>query len=59
MTVNSQTVPWRPGMSILLNVSKDHEVINNSTQDRIHMIAHFKVGNRKEEFCELINRSRT
>jgi hypothetical protein len=59
MTVGGQTVPWHPGMSILLNVSKDHEVINNSKQDRIHMIAHFKVGNRKEEFCELINRSRT
>lgn len=58
MTVNGKVVPWRPGMSILLNVSKDHEVINNSDKDRIHMIAHFKVGNRKQEFCDLVNRSR-
>lgn len=58
MTVGGKTVPWVSGMSILLNVSKDHEVINNSDQDRIHMIAHFKVGNRKKEFCDLINRSR-
>jgi len=59
MTVNRLTVPWKSGMSILLNISKDHEVVNNSEQDRIHMIAHFKVGNRKNEFCDLINRSRS
>jgi hypothetical protein len=59
MTVGGKTVPWVPGMSILLNVSKDHEVINNSNQDRIHMIAHFKVGNKKDEFCKLVSRSRT
>jgi len=59
MTVDGKTVPWVSGMSILLNVSKDHEVINNSNQDRIHMIAHFKVGNKKDEFCELVSRSRT
>ena len=58
MTVDGKTVPWKSGMSILLNVSKDHEVVNNSNQDRIHMIAHFKVGNRKDEFCELVSRSR-
>jgi hypothetical protein len=58
MTVAGATVPWKTGMSILLNVSKDHEVINNSNHDRIHMIAHFRVGNRKDEFCELISRSR-
>ncbi len=59
MKVDGKTVPWVPGMSILLNVSKDHEVINNSNRDRIHMIAHFKVGNRKDEFCKLVSRSRT
>lgn len=58
MKVNNKVVPWVSGMSILLNVSKDHEVVNNSDQDRIHMIAHFKVGNRKDEFCEMVNRSR-
>lgn len=58
MTVDGYTVPWQAGMSILLNVSKDHEVVNNSNFDRIHMIAHFKVGNKKDQFCELINRSR-
>jgi hypothetical protein len=54
MEVDGNTVPWRPGMSIILNVSKDHVVTNNSNQDRVHMIAHFKVGNKKEEFSKLV-----
>jgi hypothetical protein len=57
MYVDQKLVPWKKGMLILLNVSKDHYVVNNSNTDRIHMIAHLKVGNRKKEFSELIRRS--
>lgn len=57
MTVDGKQVPWKTGMAILLNVSKDHEVVNNSQYNRIHMIAHLKVGNRKEEFCKLVANS--
>lgn len=57
MNVSNKPVPWKPGMGILLNVSKEHEVFNNSNQDRIHMIAHFKVGKYKKEFSDLLCRN--
>jgi hypothetical protein len=51
------TVPWRAGKVIMVNISKPHAVFNNSEQDRIHMIANVILGNRTEEFCQMLVRS--
>jgi hypothetical protein len=51
------TVPWTPGSAIMLDVSKIHSVQNLSNVPRVHMIAHAVIGNRKQEFCDLIYRS--
>jgi hypothetical protein len=38
----------------MVNIFNDHSVINNSSKDRIHLIAHCYLGNKRKEFCELI-----
>jgi len=50
-------VPWEPGKVFLVNIMQNHMVINNSDQDRIHMIAQVHPGNRKKEFMDLLIRS--
>lgn len=50
-------VPWQPGKVFLVNILQNHSVQNNSTEDRIHMIAQVHPGNRKKEFVDLIARS--
>jgi hypothetical protein len=50
-------VPWKTGDIKLVNITNDHSVINFSQQPRMHLIGHGIVGNRIEEFCELIVRS--
>lgn len=58
MTIKDQgVVPFKAGKMFFVNILKDHSVINFSNQCRIHLIAHCYVGNRREEFCELIARS--
>lgn len=37
---NAGVVPFEPGSAFLLNVSNKHLVINNSNEDRYHLIAH-------------------
>ena len=49
-------VPWAEGKIIMINISKDHAVFNRSSKNRIHMIANVILGNRKEEFCEMLVR---
>ena len=54
---NCGTVPWSEGSIFMINNTKNHCVINNSDQPRIHMIAECVVGNRLYEFAELIYKS--
>lgn len=57
MRVKNKIVPWKPMKLIMLNVSQLHSVENLSSSPRVHMIAHCNIGNKKQEFCELIVRS--
>lgn len=54
---NYGTVPWKSGNLKIVNITNDHSVINFSNKDRIHLIAHGKIGNKVNEFSELIVRS--
>ena len=57
MKFDSGEVPWQPGSAFMLNVSHYHQVDNYSTKPRVHMIAHAVIGNKKQEFCDLLYRS--
>lgn len=50
-------VPWEEGKIFLVNVSKNHQLFNNSNVDRIHMIANLLLGSNTKEFCDLLVRS--
>jgi len=56
MELDGKIVPWTEGKIFLLNISKDHAVFNHSSKSRVHMIANIILGNRKEEFCEMLVR---
>lgn len=49
-------VPWKEGKIIMINISKTHAVFNRSSKDRVHMIANVIVGNRRQEFCDMLVR---
>lgn len=51
---NCGCVPFRPGKVFLINVAKNHMVVNNSGEDRIHLIANIILGDSKLEFCKLL-----
>jgi len=48
------TVPFSPGKVFLVNVARNHMVVNKSNNDRIHLIANIILGNRKEQFCKML-----
>jgi hypothetical protein len=50
-------VPFYNGSFFMLNILNDHSVINFSNQERIHLIAHCYIGNRKQDFFNLLARS--
>jgi len=55
MTIkDSGVVPFESGKMCLVNIFRDHSVVNFSDRPRIHIIAHCYLGNRKKEYCELI-----
>ena len=55
MTLKDQgCVPFQSGKAFLVNIFNDHSVINNSNKDRLHIIAHCYLGNRKQDFLKLI-----
>lgn len=55
MTIeNSGVVPFRNGSAFLVNILKNHSVINFSSQERKHLIIHGVVGNRKKDYCKLL-----
>jgi hypothetical protein len=47
-------VPWSRGDVKLINITNDHCVVNNSMYNRIHMIGHGIIGNKLDEFSELL-----
>ena len=51
------TVPFQEGKAFIINIRNVHSFVNNSSSNRIHLIAHGIPGKRKEEFVELIARS--
>ena len=51
------TVPFQEGKAFIINIRNVHSFVNNSSSNRIHLIAHGVPGNRKEKFVELIARS--
>lgn len=55
MTIkDSGVVPFKNGEAYLVNILRDHSVVNFSSQERIHIIVHGKVGNQKERYCQLL-----
>ena len=50
-------LPWKHGKVFLVNILKNHRVVNNSNVDRIHMIAQAHIGNKRQAFNELLDRS--
>ena len=50
-------VPWIGGDVKLVNITNDHCVVNNSVYNRVHMIGHGIIGNKLDEFSELLVKS--
>ena len=50
-------VPFREGKAFIVNIRNYHSVVNFSNQPRMHLIAHGKLSNKKDEFVDLIARS--
>jgi hypothetical protein len=50
-------VPWNEGDIFIINNTKNHCVVNNSDLPRIHMIAECVIGDRLDEFLNLVNKS--
>lgn len=50
-------VPWKEGKAMIVNILKNHSVINLSSEHRVHLIAHGIPKSRKNEFIKLIARS--
>ncbi len=50
-------VPFVEGRAFIINIRNRHSVINFSNHSRIHLIAHGKLENKKQKFCELVARS--
>ena len=50
-------VPFKNGKTFLVNIFNNHSVINWSSKDRIHIIGHLIVGNRKADYCAMLANS--
>jgi hypothetical protein len=50
-------IPWASGKIFIINITRNHCVVNNSDRPRIHMIAECVVGNKINEFSKLIYKS--
>lgn len=51
------TVPMKEGEAYIINITKNHCVVNKNKNNRIHMIAECVVGDRLHDFSTLIYRS--
>lgn len=47
-------VPFKDGETYLVNILKNHSVINFSSYHRKHIIIHGVVGNQKDKYCKLL-----
>lgn len=60
---NHGIVPFKPGSGFLLDLSNRHAVWNNSNEDRIHLILHWRAGQYHEEsgkkWAEMVTRNYT
>lgn len=58
---NQGIVPFKPGKGFLLDLSNTHAVWNNSNEDRIHLIIHWRPGQYHEEsgkkWAEMVTRN--
>jgi hypothetical protein len=54
---NHGKVPFKNGKVFLINILKNHTVINNDVEARIHMIGTVYIGNKRQQFNELLERS--
>jgi hypothetical protein len=55
MTIeDSGVVPFNNSRAFLVNILKNHSVINFSSDERKHLIVHGIVGNRKADYCKLL-----
>ena len=54
---NHGIVPFHNGKLNIINITNTHNVVNFSDKPRMHMIAHGYVGNKINEFSQLIGRS--
>lgn len=57
VTEHFGTVPWCEGDIYIINVTKNHCVINESNFPRVHIIAECVIGDKQNEFAELIYKS--
>ena len=49
--MDNEIVPYSPGTSMVLNIHYPHKVINNSEEDRLHLLIH---GKKKREFWKYV-----
>lgn len=49
--MDKEIVPYKPGTSMVLNIHYPHEVINKSSEDRLHLLIH---GKKKKEFWDYV-----
>lgn len=54
---NHGKVPWSEGKAFIVNITNTHAVYNPTPLFRTHLIAHCIIGNKKEEFAELVVKS--
>jgi hypothetical protein len=54
---NHGCVPFKEGKAFIVNIRNYHSVVNFSNKSRYHIIAHGRLGQRTNEFVELVARS--
>lgn len=53
--MNGEVVPYSAGVSMVLNIHYPHKVINNSQEDRLHLLIH---GKKTKEFWNYVENYR-
>lgn len=49
--MKNELVPYKPGVSMVLNIHYPHSVVNNSDEERLHLVVH---GKKKKEFWNYV-----
>lgn len=50
--LNEKQVPYKPGVSMVLNVHYEHYVENNSNEERVHLVVH---GKKSKDFWSQVS----